>query len=214
MVPRFLALIILIANLVSPAAAQQRVSVVTQRLAADGALFIAGVKGYFKAEGIDIQVGAYNTTREVLEAVASGRSDFGLTELTPAAFNLAGRNAITIVAAQAREKRDFEGAELVASNAAYDRGMRKFEDIAGKVVGIEALGTQAHAVDNGADAPVSERACKGGRDRQGRRRDPAAAAGARCHHRQPGQVDRLDVGHRRDADRRAVHDAEDDQGQA
>ena len=144
MVPRFLALIILIAKLVSPAAAQQRVSVVTQRLAADGALFIAGVKGYFKAEGIDIQVGAYNATREVLEAVASGRSDFGLTELTPAAFNLAGHNAITIVAAQAREKRDFEGAELVASNAAYDRGIRKFEDIAGKVVGIETLGTQAH----------------------------------------------------------------------
>ena len=144
MVPRFLALIILIANLVSPAAAQERVSVVTQRLAADGALFLAGVRGYFKAEGIDIQVGAFNTTREVLEAVASGRSDFGLTELTPAAFNLAGRNAITIIAAQAREKRDFEGAELVASNAAYDRGMRKFEDIAGKVVGIETLGTQAH----------------------------------------------------------------------
>ena len=144
MVPRLLAILILIASAVSSASADERVMVVTQRLASDGALFIAGVRGYFKAEGIDIQVGAYNTAREVVEAVASGRSEVGLTEITPAAFNLAGRGAIKIIAAQAREKRDFEGAELVASNAVYDRGLRKFEDLPGRVVAIESLGMAPH----------------------------------------------------------------------
>ncbi len=144
MILRALAILALVADLVMPAAAQERVLAVTQRSAANGALFIAAVRGYFKAEGLELQMGAYYTTREVVEAVASGRAEFGLTELTPAGFNLAGRGVIKIVAAQAREQRDYEGAELVASNAAYANGLRKFENIAGKTVAIETLGTAPH----------------------------------------------------------------------
>jgi NitT/TauT family transport system substrate-binding protein len=142
MILRAVAILFLI--LVAPAAAQERVSVVTQRLAANGGLFIATVQGYFKAEGIELQLGAYGSAREVVEAVAAGSADLGLTAFTPTAFNLAGQGVIKAVAAQAREKRDYEGAELVASNAAYAKGLRKFEDLAGKTVAIEALGTAAH----------------------------------------------------------------------
>lgn len=144
MILRVAAILVLIANLIVPAAAQERVTVVTQRLAGNGALFIAAVQGYFKAEGLELQMGAYGSARDVVEAVASGRADFGLTEFTPTAFDLAGQGAIKAVAAQAREKRDYEGAELVASNAAYAKGLRKFENLAGKTVAIETLGTVAH----------------------------------------------------------------------
>ena len=137
-------LVCFIAGLTVPAAAQERVLVVTQRQAASGALFLAAARGYFKAEGLDLQMGAYPTARDVVETVASGRAEFGLTELTPAAFNLAGQGAITIVAAQAREKSDYEGAEVIASNAAYDQGLRKFADLAGKKVAIGALGSAPH----------------------------------------------------------------------
>ena len=102
------------------------------------------MQGYFKAEGLELEMGAYGSARDVVEAVAAGRADFGLTEFTPTAFNLAGQGAIKAVAAQAREKRDYEGAELVASNAAYAKGLRKFENLAGKTVAIETLGTVAH----------------------------------------------------------------------
>jgi NitT/TauT family transport system substrate-binding protein len=137
-------LVCLIAGLALPAAAQQRVLVVTQRQAANGALFLAAVRGYFKAEGIELQVGIYRTPQEVVDAVASGRSEFGLSALTPAAFNLAGKDAITIIAAQLREKRDYEGDEVIAANAAYDKGLRRFADLAGKVVAIQSLGSAAH----------------------------------------------------------------------
>ena len=106
MILRAAAILVLIANLIMPAAAQERVTVVTQRLVANGALFIAAVQGYFKAEGLELQMGAYGSARDVVEAVASGSADFGLTEFTPTAFNLAGQGAIKAVAAQAREKRD------------------------------------------------------------------------------------------------------------
>src|SRR5512135_41793 len=123
MLPRLPAILILIATLIAPAAAQERVSVVTQRQIANGALFIATVKGYFKAEGLELQLGAYNSAHEVAEAVAAGSADLGLTEFTPPAFNLAGQGAIKAIAAQAREKRDFEGAEVVAANGAYSNGL-------------------------------------------------------------------------------------------
>ena len=144
MLPRIPAILILIATLVAPAAAQERVQVVTQRQVANGALFIAAVKGYFKAEGLELQMGAYNSAHEVVEAVAAGSADFGLTEFTPVAFNLAGQGAIKAIAAQAREKRDFEGAEVVAANGAYANGLRKLENLSGKVVAIDALGSASH----------------------------------------------------------------------
>jgi NitT/TauT family transport system substrate-binding protein len=136
--------ICLIVGLSLPAAAQERVLVVTQRQAANGALFLAAVRGYFKAEGLELQVGVYRTPQEVVEAVASGRSEFGLAALTPAAFNLAGRGAIKAIAAQVREQRDYEGDELVAANAAYDKGLRKFADLAGRLVALQSLGSAPH----------------------------------------------------------------------
>jgi NitT/TauT family transport system substrate-binding protein len=144
MIRRAAAIFVLIASLIAPAAAQERVMVVTQRLTANGGLFIAAVQGYFKAEGLELEMGAYGSAREVVEAVAAGSADLGLTEFTPTAFNLAGQGVIKAIAAQAREKADYEGAELVASNAAYARGLRKFGDLASKTVAIETLGTVPH----------------------------------------------------------------------
>jgi NitT/TauT family transport system substrate-binding protein len=144
MIRRFVAALIVSVGIASSAVAQERVTVVTQRLADNGALFIAAVRGYFKAEGIDIQMGAYRTPQEVLEAVAAGRSEFGLTALSSAAFNLAGRGVVKIVAGQLREMRSYEGDQVVASNAAYDKGLRKFEDLAGKVIAVDSRGTSLH----------------------------------------------------------------------
>jgi NitT/TauT family transport system substrate-binding protein len=144
MILRAFAILVLIASTVSPAAAQERVVVVTQRLAGNGALFLAAVRGYFKAEGLDIAMGAYPNAQAVVEAVAAGRSEFGLAALSPVAFNLAGRGAIKMIAAQLREMRAYEGDEIVASNAAYANGLRKFEDLANKIVAIDHFGGTLH----------------------------------------------------------------------
>ena len=73
-----------------------------------------------------------------------GATDFGLAAFTPAAFNYAGRGLIKAVAAQVREKRDYEGNEIVASNIAYAKGLRRLEDLAGKSVAITRLGSRFH----------------------------------------------------------------------
>lgn len=130
--------------LVAPAAAQEHVIVGTQRLADNGALFLAASEGYFKAEGIDLGMTAYESDAIVAETLAAGATDFGLAALTPAAFNLAGKGLIKAIAAQVREKRGYEGTEILASNIGFNKGVRKFEDLAGRSIAISALGSVSH----------------------------------------------------------------------
>ena len=62
----------------------------------------------------------------------------------PAAFNAAGKGLIKAIAAQAREKRYYEGSEVVASNFGFAKGLRTFADVANKSVAIGALGSTSH----------------------------------------------------------------------
>jgi len=133
-----------VATLSHAANAQEHVAIATQRLSENGALFLAVAQGYFKAEGIDLAMTAYDSDRKVAEALAAGVTDFGLARFTPAVFGFAGQGLLKVVAAQAREKRDFEGAEIVASTAGYTAGLHKLENFAGKTVAIDAIGSNSH----------------------------------------------------------------------
>ena len=44
---------------------------------------------------------------------------------------------IKAIAAQTREKRFYEGTEIVASNVGFAKGLQKFEDLANKTVAID-----------------------------------------------------------------------------
>src|SRR4051794_26219117 len=87
-----------------PAAPQDPVAIGTQRLTDNGALFLAAAEGYFRAEGIELGMTAYDSDQAVAESLAAGTTDFGLTGFTPAAFNFAGKGVIKAIAAQTREK--------------------------------------------------------------------------------------------------------------
>ncbi|MGB8446697.1 MAG: hypothetical protein WCE32_20215 [Pseudolabrys sp.] len=71
-------------------------------------------------------------------------SPISLLPGTPAAFNLAGKGMIKAIASRTREKRYYEGTELVVSNTGFSKGLQKFEDIVGRTVAIDALGSVAH----------------------------------------------------------------------
>jgi NitT/TauT family transport system substrate-binding protein len=144
MIRRCLAPLILIAALVSPAAAQERVSVATTRDVANGALFLAAARGYFKAEGLDLEMTAYPSDMDVAQAVAAGANEFGLAKFTTESFAFAGRGLIKAIAAQASEKRNYEGNELIVSNAAFANGLRKPEQLVDRSAAIGALGSTSH----------------------------------------------------------------------
>lgn len=144
MIRRVLASFLLAATLAVPVSAQERVTVGTMRQIANGALFLADAQGYFKAEGLEINLIAYASESDVAEAVAANATDLGLAAFTPAAFNYVGRGYMKAIAAQVREKRDYEGNVLVASSVAFASGLRSFDALANRAVAIDKLGSQFH----------------------------------------------------------------------
>ncbi|MGN6571137.1 MAG: ABC transporter substrate-binding protein [Pseudolabrys sp.] len=144
MLVRSLVLFTFLAGLTVPAAAQERVTIGTQRLADNGALFLAVARGYFKAEGLDVEMTAYKSDKEVAQAVAAGAVDFGLAAYSTDAFNYAGEGFFKFVASQVQERKGVEGNEVVASNAAWANGLRKMENLKGKSVAITYLGSPYH----------------------------------------------------------------------
>jgi NitT/TauT family transport system substrate-binding protein len=144
MIRRAVAVFVFISNLAFAADAQERVVIGTLRLGENGALFLAAAQGYFKAEGIDLAMTAYDSDKAVAEMLASGVTDLGLARFTPAAFDAAGKGLIVAIAAQAREKRDYEGNQIIASNIGIQKGLRKFDNLADKTVAVDVLGSTAH----------------------------------------------------------------------
>jgi len=144
MIRHAVAVFIFISNLAFAADAQERVVIGTQRLSENGALFLAAAQGYFKAEGIDLAMTAYDSDKAVADMLASGATDLGLARFTPAAFDAAGKGLIRAIAAQAREKRDYEGSQIIASSIGIQKGLRKFDNLADKTVAIDVLGSTAH----------------------------------------------------------------------
>jgi NitT/TauT family transport system substrate-binding protein len=106
-----------------PAAAQDRVVIGTQLSAKNAALFLAAARGYFKAEGLEVDMRNFPDNTQLLNTLASGQIDLATSELSAFALNMAGKGSIKLIAAQARENPDFEGNQAVASVPAYNRGL-------------------------------------------------------------------------------------------
>src|ERR1041385_1913414 len=129
-----------------PASAQKldKVSIGALRLSSSGAVFIARDKGYFRDQGLDVQVTILTAAQQVPVAVTSGDVDLGVTGLTAGFFNLAGKGALKIIAAQSREQPGFQLVSYMVTNKAYEAGFRSLKDFPGKRVAMTTTGSTFH----------------------------------------------------------------------
>jgi NitT/TauT family transport system substrate-binding protein len=124
--------------------AQDRVTVALLPFISSAPIFIAKERGYFAAQDIDLQIATFNAAQAVAVAVAANDADFGITAFTGAFFNLAGKGALKVVAAQSREQPGYDFVAYVASTKAYAAGLRSPKDLAGKSVAISTVGSSFH----------------------------------------------------------------------
>ena len=131
---------------VTPASAQklEKVTVGALALSSSGAVFIARDKGYFKDQGLDVETRIFTAAQQVPVAVTSGDVDFGVTGLTAGFYNLAGRGALKIIAAQSREAPGFQLVAYMVTKKAYDAGFTTLKDFAGKRVATTTTGSTFH----------------------------------------------------------------------
>ncbi len=144
MILRAAAIFLLVYSVSASASAQERVTVATMRSVANGALFVAAARGYFKAEGIAIDMTAYPSEVEITKAMTSGAADIGFAGWNVETVKLAARGAFKAVASQIREKNSFEGNQIVISTAAYERGIRKLDQVRNGIVAVDQVGSSLH----------------------------------------------------------------------
>lgn len=133
-------------TLMSAALAQplEKATVGALALSSSGPIFIAKTKGYFEKEGLDVDLKMFTSAQQVPVAVASGDVDFGVTGLTAGFYNLASKGAVTIIAAQSRDEPGFPLSAYMATNAAYDAGLKTPADLKGKRIAITTVGSTFH----------------------------------------------------------------------
>ncbi len=111
---------------------------------ASGPIFIAQDKGYFAAEGLVVEAISLDAAQSVAQGVVAGALDFGATAATAAAYNLAAKGGLKIIGGQSREVPTFHGSAFLASNHAWDAGLKSLKDIGNHTVGIVQVGGPIH----------------------------------------------------------------------
>jgi NitT/TauT family transport system substrate-binding protein len=129
-----------VAALATPAAAEHiRIGVL--KVSACGPMMIAEEKGYFAQEGLEAELVFSDAPLLVPQGIMAGAFDFGMAANSAAFFNTAGQGAMRIIAADGDESPGFRGLVVVASNQAFDAGLKSLKDLAGHTFAITAAGT-------------------------------------------------------------------------
>lgn len=114
------------------------------KTASTAGVFIAMDKGYFAAEQLTPELVYFDASEPVAVAVVSGAIDYGVTGLTAGLYSLAGQGALRIIAGQHREAPGFHSQAYLASNRAYEAGLKTPKDIAGHSFAITQTGSTTH----------------------------------------------------------------------
>ncbi len=109
-----------------------------------GSIFIAQDKGYFAAEGLTAEAISLDAAQSVAQGVVAGDLDFGATAATAAAYNLAAKGGLRIIGGQGREVPGFHGSAMLASDKAWDVGLKSLKDLGGHTIGIVQVGGPVH----------------------------------------------------------------------
>lgn len=126
------------------ASAQEKVSIAALRFVSSAPIFIAQERGYFKEAGIEVEFKFFQAAQPIAVAVAGGDADLGITGLTGGFFNLAGKGAMKIIAAQSREEPGYDFVAYLAANKAHAQGFTDAGKFPGKSIAITTTGSTFH----------------------------------------------------------------------
>jgi NitT/TauT family transport system substrate-binding protein len=132
------------AAIVPSAYATEAVVVGALRFSSSGPLFIARDRGYFAAAQLDVDIRFFEAAPGLALAAAAGDLTFGLTALTGAFFNLAGRGGLRILAGQAREERGRPGNLILVRKSAFDAGLDSLPALFSQPFGLTQVGSPSH----------------------------------------------------------------------
>lgn len=138
-------LVVLAALTSAPLAARgEAIKIGSLKAANVGPAFIAKEKGYFAAEGLDVEFTYFELAQPVSVGVAAGSLDFGCTSTSAGMYTLAGQGVLRIISGMYSEAPGFHNFGIMASNKAYAAGLKSYKDMPGHSVAISQVGSPVH----------------------------------------------------------------------
>ena len=144
-------------SLAAPAIAQNRKVVLgALRFTSHAGSFIAVERGYFEDAGLDVELKFFQAAQPMAVAIASGDVDFGITAISGGLISLAEKGAIKVIGGALSEEEGIDGQKILASDAAFQAGLKSPADLDGKSYGMTTAGSSFHYM--GSKIASSERA--------------------------------------------------------
>ena len=136
----------------STAFAQIKVNVGNVNTVSDIGIYIADRKGYFKAEGLDVEFISFNTAARMIAPLGSGQLDVGGGTVSAGLYNAFSRKiGIHIVADKGSSRPGYVFSQILVRKDLVDSGRYKsFKDLKGMKIAVAAVGTGNAATLNAA----------------------------------------------------------------
>lgn len=138
-----LALLVLVALPLS-VRANETVKIGSLKATNVGPAFIAKEKGYFAAEGLDVDFIFFESAQPVAVGLAAGSLDFGCTSISAGMYALAGQGMLRIISGMYSEAPGFHNFGVTASLRAYAAGLKRYQDLPGHSISISQVGSPVH----------------------------------------------------------------------
>lgn len=139
-----IAVIAALAASFATAARAEDIKVGISRLLGYPAVPIGIARGYFTAQGLDVEMVFFDSAQPISVGVASGDLDFGVSGMSAGFYTLAAQGQLRLIAASGGEGPGFHAMAYLASPKAYAAGLTSPQDLAGHSVAITQLGTSLH----------------------------------------------------------------------
>ena len=129
----------------APAIAMNRkIKVGALRFTSHSGSFIAFERGYFKEAGLDVEFKFFQAAQPMAVAIASGDIDYAVTAVSGGLISLAQKGAIKVIGGALSEEAGIDGQKILASDTAFQAGVKTPKDLAGKTWGMTQAGSSFH----------------------------------------------------------------------
>ncbi len=132
-------------GLAAPALAMNKsIKVAALRFTSHSGNFIAKERGYFAEAGLDVEFEFFQAAQPMAVAIASGDVDYAVTAISGGLINLADKGAIKVIGGALSEEPGIDGQKFLASDAAFQAGVKTPKDLAGKRFAVTQAGSSFH----------------------------------------------------------------------
>ena len=125
-------------------AADTKINVGALRFTSHAASFVAFERGYFKAEGLDVEFKFFQAAQPMAVAVASKDVDYAVTAISGGLISLAEKGAAKVIGGALMEEAGIDGQKILASDAAFKAGLTSPAKMDGKSYAVTQAGSSFH----------------------------------------------------------------------